>query len=283
MLKKETDHTLIIKKSTALKFINFKEVWEYKDLIYMFLVRDLKGRYKQTALGPLWIIIQPIITTIVYSILLGTMAKFSSENMNYAVFTYTGLIAWGLFSRTVNATVTSLSGEIALMAKVYYPRIISVISHTLSGVVDFLVSFAVMFFILWQTDTMPSINMIYLPLFVLLILFCGISVGLWFAGPNVKYRDITRGIGLGLSLLQYISPVIYSTTEVMKIIPVKFQYLYYLNPFTFFIEGFRWCVVGTSNFSYSHTILYSYGVILILFIGGLYYFKRWERTIVDIQ
>ncbi len=169
------------------------------------------------------------------------------------------------------------------MSKVYYPRLVSVISYVTSNIVDFFVSFIVLFIILALYGITPSINIIFIPFFLFLILFCGVSFGIWFAGPNVKYRDISNGIMLILSALRFLSPVVYSTKEVMSRIPEQFHFIYYLNPFTFFVEGFRWCIVGKEDFAYNSSILISYTILFFLLIGGLIYFKKWERNIVDIQ
>lgn len=281
-MNEDSTQTIIIKPTRGFSFIDFKAIWEYRELAYMFILRDLKARYKQTAIGPIWIILSPIISTVVFSVLLGKVARLSSEGIPYPVFTYIGLLGWGLFSKTVNGTVTSLQKEIALMAKVYFPRLIAVISYILSNFIDFLISLIILFVMLLIYGLTPSLNLLLLPFIMILIMFTGMSIGLWFAGPNVKFRDISSGVMLVLSFFQYLSPVVYSASEIMKIIPDKWQFLYYLNPFTFFVESFRWSIIGT-EVTFHPAVLISYLIIILLFIGGLVYFRRWERTIVDIQ
>lgn len=281
MLEKGREY-YVIEKTKVFRIINIRELLDNSYLTYMLFVRDLKGKYKQTALGPLWIILSPIVSTIIFSFLFQTLGNLSSEKVPYFLFTYLGFLIWTVFNRSVNAAANGLRQEISLMSKVYIPRLIPVISGTMSGLVDFFVSFVIMFFFLWFYKISISVNMIFLPLVIILTVFCGWSIGLWFAGPSIKYRDISNVVSYMVSFLLYLSPVIYSSGELLSRIPPKWQILYFMNPFTFFVESFRWCIVGTPV-HIGNNVLAAYVFLFILFIGGLISYNKWARTIVDIQ
>lgn len=284
MINHDEQKPLIIKSTKGISSLNIKEIWAFRNLIYMMLMRDLKTRYKQTAFGPIWIILTPLVNTIAYTLVFSVIANMRTGGVNAILFMYVGIMVWDLFTRSVTGAMGSMRSEIGLMAKVYFPRLITVIVYTISGFFDFLVTFLTMFIFFAFFKVAPSFNIIYIPFFIFITIFSGVSIGIWFAGPNVKYRDVSRALPMVLSFLKFLSPVVFMAEYLLHAIPAKWHYIYYLNPFSFFVDGFRWSLLGTPFLAnYGWGVVGSYAVIVLLFIGGLYYFKRWERTIVDIQ
>lgn len=266
-----------IQPAKASLNVDWKELWQYRELFFFLAWRDLKVRYKQTVLGVTWVILQPILTMGVFSFIFGTIANLPSNGIPYPLLTFCGLLPWQLFGRALSSSSTSLVAQQNLITKIYFPRMIIPLASILSGMVDFCVSLVVMFVLMAIYGIFPSIRLITLPLFLLLALAASSMAGLWLSALNVKYRDVQQLIPFLTQFLMYITPVAYSSS----VIPVSLLPIYSLNPMVCVIEGFRWALLGQS-FQLTFSFYISLGILIILLVSGLLYFKNMEDTFADI-
>ena len=274
---KSDTNEIIIERTQGLTSLGLKDVWEYRDLLFFLLWRELKGRYCQMALGPLWLIIAPLGQMIIYSVLLGVVARLPSEGIPYALFVYVGLLPWQFFANTTRQTADSLVNQRAVIAKIYFPRLIIPLVSVLAGMVDFLASLIVLGIMMLFFRIAPSWTFVTIPFFLIVATMLGLGIGLWLAGLNVKFRDTTIGLGFALEALRFLSPVVYSAS----LIPERWQVLYHLNPLTTVIEGFRWAMLGAGTVP-DWAAAWTAIVALLVLISGAFYFRHTERTIVDI-
>jgi lipopolysaccharide transport system permease protein len=268
--------SLIIKPSPKWVSVNFKELWNYRELLLSFTLRDIKIRYKQTALGLLWAIIQPLFMMVIFTVIFGRFAKIPSDGIPYPLFCIAALIPWILFSEGLTRSTMSMVSNANIMTKVYFPRLIMPISGILSPIVDFTVSVIILVLMMVYYGLIPTINIVFLPLFILLTLTTSLGVGLWLSALNVKYRDFQYTIPFIIQLWMYASPVVYPAS----MIPESIRFLYGLNPMVGVIEGFRWALFGTTFPSL--VILVSICMVMVLLISGMFYFRRMERYYADI-
>jgi len=269
-------HETIIESTQGLPSLGLADVWEYRDLLFFLLWREIKGRYCQMALGPLWLIIAPLGQMIIYSVLLGVVARLPSEGVPYALFVYVGLLPWQFFANTTRQTADSLVNQRAVISKVYFPRLIVPLVAVLSSLVDFLASLMVLAIMMLFFRVAPGWPLVAFPLFLMLATMLGLGIGLWLAGLNVKFRDTSIGLGFALEAGRFLSPVVYSAT----LVPERWQSLYHLNPITTMIEGFRWALIGVGSPSWATA--WAVLVALVVLVSGAFYFRHTERTIVDI-
>jgi lipopolysaccharide transport system permease protein len=256
--------------------VDLHELWEYRELLYSFVSRDVKIRYKQTALGFLWAIIQPLFLMVVFTLFFGSLAKIPSEGIPYPLFSFAALIPWTLFAEGLTRSTTSMVQNANIMTKVYFPRLIMPISGILSPVVDFTIAFVILLLMMAYYGFIPTIAIVLLPLFILLAIMTSLAVGLWLSALNVKYRDFQYTIPFLIQVWLFASPVVYPSS----LLPEQFRLLYGLNPMAGVIEGFRWALLGTNP--PEAMILVSVGVVILLLIGGLFYFKRMEQYFADV-
>ena len=271
----------IIERKYGLTNIDFLELISYRELIYFIVWKDIKVRYKQTALGVIWIIIQPIITILVFSYIFGGLLKVSSGGVPYPVFAFAGLLPWTYFSASLSRSSTSLVGNSNLITKVYFPRLILPLAGAITGLIDLAISFVV-FFILMALYSINLTNWIFgLPLFLFLGFINVFGFSLWFSALNVRYRDIVFIVPFILQIWMYITPIIYQNT----LIPEQFRFLLLLNPITGVVDGFRGSLLGV-NMDQINSLLVecgvSLGLSLVVLISGLIYFQKTERTFADI-
>ena len=257
--------------------LNLKELWKFRELLFFLTLRDIKVRYKQTALGATWAILQPVLTMILFSFIFGSLAKLPSDGIPYPIFTFTALLPWQLFAFALSQSSNSLVGNQNLISKVYFPRLVVPFSSILAGLVDFTISFLVLVGLMIFYGIGLTITSLLLPLFVLLALISALAVGLWLSALNVKYRDIRYIVPFLTMFWMYATPIAYSSS----LIPEKWRWLYSLNPMTGVVEGFRWAILGKSSLDVL-SLGISACMVLALFIGGLYYFKRMETGFADI-
>jgi lipopolysaccharide transport system permease protein len=257
--------------------LNLHELWEYRDLIWFFLARDIKGRYRQMALGPLWLVMGPLLNMVLYSIIFGKVAKLPSEGIPYPLFIYSALLPWTLFAAALTAASNSLLGYRDLIAKVYFPRLTIPIVGVLAALVDFAVSFVILLVMMLAYGFWPGVEFLWLPFSLLLACMTGLAVGLWWASWIVHYRDLATVLSYLVRVWMFASPVVYASSFV----PEQWQWLYRFNPMTNAIESFRYGLLGSGHFSMPMMAI-SFGVIILLFIGGAYHFRKTERSIVDI-
>lgn len=256
--------------------LDLHELWEYRELLWFLILRDVKGRYRQMALGPLWIVIQPLINMVVFSLVFGELAQLPSEGVPYPIFTFTALLPWTYFAGAAQDSVTSLAGQMSIISKVYYPRLIAPISAVLTGLVDLTVSFLLLLGMMFVYGVEPSLTLLVLPLYVLLATATSLGIGLWLATVAVRYRDLRFAIGHLIRIGMYATPVAYSAS----LIPDKWQFVYQLNPMFWVVEGFRWAVLGSGS-QPKLEMLISIGLAALILVTGAFAFRRTEMTIVD--
>ncbi len=287
----ESPSPLLVEPSVRLKLrakkgwqpIDLGEIWSYRELLWILAVRDVKVRYKQSVLGILWAIIQPVFTmlifTFIFTVLVPTKPQNISNGAPYQLFIFIGLVPWQLFSSALSNMGNSMVGSQQLITKVYFPRLVIPLSSILSCVLDFAIAMVIVLGMLVYYHRAVHIGwpILTLPLFTLLALMTATSVGIWLSALNVEYRDIRFVIPVMIQLWMYASPVIYSAQNV----PDKFKLIYALNPMVGVLDGFRWSLTGTGEPRVS-TLVVSIITVLALTIGGLFYFRRMERTFADL-
>ncbi len=268
----------IIKPSKGWYSLGLEELWEYRDLLYFMVRRDLTARYRQTALGPIWIILNPLLSMLLYSIIFGLIAKLPSEGVAYPVFTYTALLPWSFFSDAISSGTNSLSSSMSLISKVYFPRLIVPMARIISSLVDLAISFIILLGMMLFYGIRPTWGIVFIPVFLLIAALTGVAVGLWFSGAVVKFRDFGNILSYIVRVWMYATPVVYS----IDLVPEKWRTLYRLNPMSNVVEGFRWALLGTAQPPNWGIIGVSAIFTLVVLIGALYVFRRVERSIVDI-
>lgn len=268
---------IIIKPPHGWAPLELGELWKFRELLLFLTWRDIMVRYKQTALGVAWAILQPMLTMVIFSVIFGGLAKLPSDGVPYPIFTFTALLPWQLFAFALTNSSNSLVGSQNLISKVYFPRLVVPFSSVLAGVVDFVIAFVILLGMLVWYDIGLTLATFLLPLFLLLALTSALAVGLWLSALNVQYRDIRYVVPFLTQFWMYATPIAYSSS----LIPEKWRWLYSLNPMTGVVEGFRWAMLGKSSLDIT-SLGVSAIVVLTLLIGGLYYFKRMEAGFADI-
>jgi lipopolysaccharide transport system permease protein len=268
---------LRIEPTSGFPRLRLGEIWKSRELLYFLVWRDLKVRYKQTALGAGWAIIQPVMTMIVFSIFFGKLGKLSSEGLPYPIFTFAALVPWTLFSNSLTQATNSLVGSSHLIKKVYFPRLIIPLSTVLAGVVDFLLAFAVLLLLMVFYGIGLTWNVIFLPVFLLMTIITSLAVSLWLSALNVEYRDIKYIIPFLTQIWLFATPVAYSS----NLLNEPWRTFYGLNPLVGVVEGFRWSLLGTGSAPNLMTLV-STVAALVLLVTGAFYFRRMEKTFADI-
>ncbi len=255
----------------------WQSLYSYRELLYFLVWRDVLIRYKQAAIGVAWVILQPLLTMVIFTVIFGLFAKLPSDGSPYPVFAYTALLPWNYFAQAIGRSGVSLVSNSNLISKVYFPRLIIPISGALGPLVDFAISFVILLGMMAWYGIAPTWGVLALPFFMLLAVAAALAVSLYLSALNVKYRDVGHAIPFLVQFWMYASPVVYSVT----IIPQKWRLLYGLNPMVGVIEGFRWALLGKERPDFS-VIAVGLAVVVALLFGGLIYFKRTERYFADI-
>jgi len=267
----------VIRPSRGWVPINFHELWHYRELLYFLTWRDLKVRYKQTVLGALWAIIQPVFTMVVFSLFFGRLAKVPSDGIPYPLFALSGLIPWQLFAYALTQSSNSVVANKNLVSKVYFRRLIVALAAVLSGLVDFGIAFGVLLVMFIFYGFVPNPALVMIPLAIILTIFSALAVGLWLSALNVRYRDVQYTIPFLTQLWMFATPIAYPAS----LIPAQFRVVYGLNPMAGVVECFRWGLFGQRAASFALIGLSSF-VVLLAFLGGLAYFRRVEKTFADL-
>jgi lipopolysaccharide transport system permease protein len=278
------EEVLILRPTRGWSALNLGDLWRYRELIYFLIWRDVKVRYKQTALGASWAILQPFLTMVVFTLLFGRLAKMPSDGIPYPLFSYTGLLPWGLFTKAIGDAGRSMVTNRSMITKVYFPRLSIPLASVLAGLVDFALAFVVLVGMILVYNYVPALDyqvvitpaILTLPLFLLLALVTSLGVGLWLSALNVQYRDVNYILPFLTQFWLFITPIAYPAS----MIPEKWQLLYALNPMTGVVEGFRWALLGVKE-APSPMIAVSSTIAVLLLITGLFYFRRMERTFAD--
>jgi lipopolysaccharide transport system permease protein len=278
-LPARTDDQIVIRVEPSSGWVPVKlaELWRYRDLVFIFTWRDIKVRYKQTALGAAWAIIQPFFTMVVFSLFFGNLAKIPSDGVPYSIFTYAALIPWTFFANGVTQSANSLISNTNLIGKVYFPRLVLPIAAVLNGTVDFIPAFTVLLGMMFYYGLAPTINVLWLPLFLLLAVTTALGVGFWLSATNLRYRDVRHAVGFLVQFWLLATPIAYPSSLLSE----RWRALYGLNPMVGVVEGFRWALLGT-NTAPGFMTLVSACAALVLLITGAYYFRRMEKTFADV-
>lgn len=257
--------------------LKLRDLWEYRELLYFLVWRDIKVRYKQTALGATWAVIQPFFTMVVFSVFFGYLAKVPSDNIPYPIFSFAALVPWTFFASGLSQSSNSLVGNGTLITKVYFPRLIIPLASVFSGIVDFLVAFVVLLCLMAYYGMAPTLNVLWLPLFLLLALVTSLGVGLWLSALNVNYRDVRYIVPFITQFWLLATPIGYPSSLLHE----PWRTVYGLNPMVGVVEGFRWALLGT-NTAPGPIIAVSAGAALTILVTGAFYFRRMEKTFADI-
>lgn len=275
--EEETLRRTVIEPARAGFGINLKELWYYRELTWMLALREVQLRYRQTILGVSWVILQPLLTTVIFTIIFGRLMKTQSDNVSYELFAFVGLLPWNVFSQSLQRAGVSLTRDIRLITKIFFPRIIIPLANSLSTLVDFLVSLGLLAILLVIYRSPISWNILAIPILLFFNVLLSVGVGIIFAALNVYYRDFTYVLPFVIQVWMYASPLAYSS----KLIPQSWSWVYDLNPMVGIINGFRWAIFGTIDFPTSsliYSILASVGICLI----GLVIFHRLEHSFADV-
>lgn len=267
----------VIQPTSGWQSLDLKELWQYRELLFFLGWRDVKVRYKQTLLGVGWAIIQPFMTMVVFSLFFGKLAAIPSDGIPYPIFAYAALVPWTFFANGISQSANSLVGSANLLKKVYFPRFVIPISCVFSGVIDFVLAFAVLVGMMLYYGIVPTANVMLLPLLLLMALVTALGVGFWLSAMNVQFRDVRYAIPFVVQLWMFATPIAYPSS----LLPEHLRVLYGMNPMVGVVEGFRWALLGT-NTAPGPMILLSACASLVLLLGGAYYFKRAERTFADV-
>jgi lipopolysaccharide transport system permease protein len=268
---------IIIQPGGGLFRLDLKAIWHYRELLYFLIWRDVKVRYKQTAIGAGWAIFQPLMTMVIFTVVFGNFAKIPSDGLPYPIFAYTALLPWHYFAQAISRSGVSVTGSANLISKVYFPRLIIPLSAAVAPLVDFAIAFAILLVMMAWFGIAPTVGMLALPLFLLLALATALAVGLWLTALDVRYRDVGYTIPFLVQVWMYASPVAYA----VSLVPERWRLLYSLNPLVGVIEGFRWALLGTGNPDFG-VMMASAVMVLALLSGGIIYFRQMERTFADV-
>jgi lipopolysaccharide transport system permease protein len=268
---------IVIRPSRGWVALKLRDLWQYRELLYFLIWRDVKVRYKQTALGAAWAIIQPFFTMVVFSVVFGRLAKIPSDGLPYPIFAYCALLPWQLFSHALTESGNSLVANERLITKVYFPRLVIPLSAVVAGLVDFGIAFVILLVMMAYYGVTPTVAVFTLPLFLLLALGTALGVGLWLSALNVQYRDVRHTIPFLTQFWLFATPIAYPSS----LVPEPWRSFLGLNPMAGVVEGFRWALLGTAR-APGLILVVSVAAVLALLVSGLYYFRRMERIFADV-
>lgn len=269
--------SVVIQPQKGMFQLDLVSLWHYRELLYFLVWRDVLTRYKQTAIGAAWVVLQPLINMILFTLIFSRLAKIPSDGIPYPVFAFTALLPWSYFSQALAKTSGSVVGSSNLVTKIYFPRLLIPIAASIAPVVDLIFSFLVLLVLMGWFKIVPTWGLPALPIFMALAILTALAVGLWSAALNVKYRDVGSIIPFVAQIWMYASPVAYP----VSMVPEKWRLLYSLNPMVGVIEGFRWALLGRQCPDLLMMTVSSVTVLLLL-LGGIVYFKRMEQSFADV-
>lgn len=275
------DWTMVIRPKRGLLDINMGELWRYRDLIMLFVKRDFVAKYKQTILGPLWFIIQPLLTTLMFTVVFGNIAGIPTDGIPKILFYLSGIVGWTYFSTCLNDTSQTFVKNASIFGKVYFPRLALPISIVISNLVSFFIQFAFLLIFLFYfmasgSDIAPNINVLLIPVLIVLIAGLGLGFGIIISSLTTKYRDLTNLVTFGVTLWMYITPIIYPMSE----IPEKYKIYVLANPMTPIVETFKTALLGVGEINYMY-LLYSFGFTIVVLVAGVIIFNKVEKTFMD--
>jgi lipopolysaccharide transport system permease protein len=274
--RSEVRHTRI-EPSKGWTSLGLKDLWQYRELLFFLTWRDIKVRYKQTALGAAWAVIQPLFTMLVFTLFFGRLARVPSDGFPYPLFSYAALLPWQLFAYALTESSNSVVANERLITKVYFPRLVVPLASILAGLVDFVIAFTLVIGMMVWYGVRPTLAILTLPFFVILAMATALGVGLWLSALNVIYRDVRYTLNFIVQFWLFASPVAYSST----LVPARWRPFYGLNPMAGVIEGFRWALLGKAQ-APGAMLWVSVAVVALVLVGGLYYYRRMEKTFADV-
>ncbi len=267
----------MVRATSGWSAINLIELWKYRDLLLILAGRDIKLRYKQTALGVIWVVLQPLVAALIFTVIFGRFANMPSDGTPYILFVYSGLIPWNFFAGALQRAGNSLITDSKLISKVYFPRLIIPLASTGAVLIDLAVTLIVLVFLMILYQVPLSWRILALPVFLLLTMFLAVGVSFWLSALNVQYRDFMYALPFLIQVWMYASPVVYATS----IVPDRFKLLFSFNPAVGAIEGFRWALLGTNSLTLE-MFLIAVAAALVAFVSGAYVFRRIERGFADV-
>lgn len=273
----EVPRMVEIRPSKGLFDLELGVVWQYRELLYFLVWREIKVRYKQAALGTGWAIVQPVFAVLIFTAVFGMFAKIPSDGLPYLLFAFAATLPWTYFAEAVRRSGTGLVSDSELVRKIYFPRLIIPLAMVTAPLVDFLIAFVVFLALMAFYGVAPSSNLIFLPVLLLVALLLALAIGLWLGPINVRYRDIMHTLPFIIQVWMYATPIVYP----LSIVPEKWRAFYSLNPMVGVIEGFRWVLVGKESPDFAAMSI-SAGLIIVLLLGGLVFFKTQERSFADV-
>jgi lipopolysaccharide transport system permease protein len=276
-MSQKIEFDLIIEPGRS-KINYWKDIWHYRELFYFLAWRDILVRYKQTVIGLSWSLIRPLLTMVIFTFVFGRLAKLPSNGVPYPILVFSALLPWQFFSTSFTEVSNSLIGNTNMLTKIYFPRVIIPVSTVIVNFVDFLVSFVILCGLMIGYHFVPSWNILFMPLYLVLVLLISMGAGFYIAAVNVKYRDFRYIVPFIVQLGLYISPVGFS----ISVVPERWKLLYSLNPMVGVIEGFRWSIIVKSDHIYFPALIMSIVISILLFILGIWYFRKVERNFADI-
>jgi lipopolysaccharide transport system permease protein len=269
---------MLIRPSSAWRFVDLAELWSYRELIYFLTWRDIKVRYKQTAFGVAWAVLQPLALMLVFTLFFGRLARVPSDGVPYPVFAYAGLLPWQCLSRTITESTSSLITDQRLVTRVYFPRIIVPVATSLAAILDFVISGVLLVVLMAVYGIGPGVELVWLPVFVLLMLVTALGAGFWLSALNVEFRDVAYAVPFLNQFWLFVTPVVYPSS----VLPDAWRLVYGLNPMAGVVEGFRWSLLGTGVGPSAMSVV-SAVVAVAVFVTGAVWFRRRERTFVDVM
>lgn len=276
-VEQESLAVLVIEPRSGYVQVGWHELWAARELLYFLAWRDLKTRYAQTLIGAGWALMQPLLNTLIFTLVFSYLAKVPSDGLPYPLFAFAAILPWSLFSKSLERSTLSVVTEGGLIKKVYFPRLIIPIAATFINLVDFAVGLLILIGMMAWYQLLPQWTVLFLPLFVVVALLTALSVSLWLSALNVKYRDVASMVPLMTQLWMFASPVLYPAS----LVPESLRWYYGLNPMAGVIEGFRWALLGKTAPDWT-MVAVSLGVVGFLLIGGVMFFRRVERTFADL-
>jgi len=270
-------NTLRIQPTRGWVALRLGEVVAYRELLYFLVWRDLKVRYRQTILGVAWAVLQPLLTMLVFTLFFGRLARVPSDGVPYSLFAYAGLVPWTFFATGLAMASNSLVASAHLITKVYFPRLTIPLATVLASLVDFALTFPLLFGLMWYHGVAPTMNVLWLPAFVALAFVTAFGVGLWLSALNVEFRDVRHAVPFLTQLWMFATPIAYPSS----LLPEQWRAIYALNPMVGVVEGFRWALLGTDTRPGPMIVVSAVAAVALL-IGGAFFFRRMERTFADV-
>jgi lipopolysaccharide transport system permease protein len=268
---------LHLKPSSGWVSLRLRDLWEYRELLYFFVWRDVKVRYKQTLLGAAWAVIQPLFTMLVFSVFFGRLAKVPSDGIPYPLFAFAALVPWTFFVQGLSQSADSLVGNGNLIKKIYFPRLAMPLSTVSAGLLDLSISFSVLLILMFWFGVHPTLRILWLPLFVVLAFCTSLGAGFWLSAMNVRFRDVKHAVPFLTQFWMYATPIAYPSSLLHQ----PWKTLYGLNPMAGVVEGFRWALLGTKTAA-GPMLAVSALVSVLMLVGGAYYFRRMEKSFADV-